>query len=90
MDNRKHYRCYSILGWALTLVGSVLWTYGYFEGDSYALLNWSTFAPHWLAEYLPNWQCESGLLLSLVGSVPVYYVQIKTAQLRINSDLGAS
>ena len=80
MDTSKQYRGYSTLGWALTLVGCALWAYGYFGGGSPPLLNWSTFAPHWVADYLPNWQSEIGLLLTLAGSVPVYYVQIKTSR----------
>ncbi len=65
-------------GWIITLLGCVLWTYGYFTTGSPQIYNWAEFAPSWIAEYLPNWQAELGLLLTILGSVPIYYVQIKT------------
>jgi hypothetical protein len=68
---------YTMAGWAMTLVGCVLWTYGYFFPGASQLLNWAEFSPNWIAEYLPNWEAEIGLLLTLVGSVPLYYAQIK-------------
>ena len=80
MDTDDQYRGYTVSGWALTLAGCILWAYGYFVGGSPPLLNWTGFAPHWISDYLPNRQSEIGLLLSLVGSIPIYYVQIKTAQ----------
>lgn len=76
MGNGKHYRNYTILGWIATLVGCALWSYGYFVGGSPSLLNWQAFSPHWIANYLPNWQAEAGMLLTLVASIPIYYGQL--------------
>jgi hypothetical protein len=77
MNASTQYRHYTIIGWAMTLVGCVLWTYGYFVGGSQALLNWPAFAPSWIADYLPNLPAEIGVLLTLVGSIPIYYAQIQ-------------
>jgi hypothetical protein len=77
MNASTQYRQHTILGWAMTLVGCVLWTYGYFVGGSQSLLNWPAFAPSWIADYLPNLPAEIGVLLTLVGSIPIYYAQIQ-------------
>ena len=74
----KRFGRYTNVGWGLTLVGSALWLYGYFMGGSFAVFNWPAISPEWVAPYLPNWQAELGLLLSLLGSIPIYYVQIQT------------
>ena len=80
MNSRNIYKRFTTFGWALTLVGCALWTYGYFKVGSSPIVNWSAFSPHWISDYLANWQSEMGFLLTLLGSVPIYYVQIKTAQ----------
>ena len=73
-ENRKHW---PTIGWAATFVGCALWTLSYFTSGSFSLINWPSFAPHWFAQYLPNWQAEVGLALTILGSIPVYYVQIQ-------------
>ena len=65
------------IGWAATLLGCALWTYGYFAGGSRPFIDWLELAPRWIAEYLPNWQAEVGMALALVGSIPLYYAQIR-------------
>jgi len=74
VQNNRHWIS---IGWAATLLGCALWTYGYFVGGSPSIFDWTAIAPHWIAEYLPNWQAEVGLALTLLGSIPVYYAQIK-------------
>ena len=65
------------LGWAATLLGCAIWTYGYFAGGAPPFIDWAALAPPWVAEYLPNWQAEVGLALAIVGSIPIYYAQIR-------------
>ena len=73
METSQQYRSYTTLGWIATLIGCALWSYGYFVGGSSPFLNWPAFSPHWIADYLPNWQAETGLLLTLVASIQIYY-----------------
>ena len=65
------------MGWSSTLLGCALWTYGYFLGGSNSLVEWLAFIPYWIADYLPNWQAELGMGLALVGSIPLYYAQVR-------------
>ena len=73
----KQLRLYTQIGWGITLLGCALWGWGYFVTNSLPFVNWSGFAPHWISEFLVNWQEEVGVLLTLVGSIPVYYAQFK-------------
>ena len=73
-ENRNHS---TTIGWAATFLGCALWTYGYFTTGSLPFIDWPLFAPHWFAEYIPNWQAEVGLALTTLGSLPVYYAQIQ-------------
>ena len=81
MDGGNRYRAHTVWGWAITLLGCALWIYGYFITGSTSFLNWPSFAPSWIADTLTNWQSELGMLLTLVGSVPIYYAQFKTMRL---------
>lgn len=64
-------------GWILSLAGSALWLYGYFVPGSASLIEWAAVAPWWIAEFLPNKQCEIGLALSILGTVGTYWPRIK-------------
>ena len=64
-------------GWAGTALGCLLWGWGYFTTGSLPFVNWSSFAPHWISEFLANWQEEFGMLIMLVASIPLYYAQLK-------------
>lgn len=70
-------RLWTTIGWAATFVGCALWTYGYFTSGAPSMIDWSSFTPHWISDYLPNWQAEVGVALSIIGSIPVYYAQIQ-------------
>lgn len=65
------------IGWAGTILGCLLWGWGYFAEGSLPFIQWSSFAPNWISEFMANWQEELGVLLMLVASVPLYYVQLK-------------
>lgn len=80
MATTKQQRHLTKFGWAVTIAGCAMWTYGYFTSGSFSLIDWSAFSPHWISAYLPNWQAESGLLLTILGSIPLYLVQIQHYQ----------
>jgi hypothetical protein len=61
-----------IAGWIIEVVGIVLWTYGYFVIGSPPVVDWPTHAPRWIADFLPNLESEIGMMLVLVGMVPIY------------------
>jgi hypothetical protein len=65
------------IGWAGTILGCLLWGWGYFATGSTPFIQWTEFAPSWISEYMINWQEELGVLLMLIASVPLYYAQLK-------------
>ena len=70
------HKVYIVIGWVLTIAGSALWTLGYFAtSGSSSFLDWPSFSPQWIADYLPNWQSEAGLLMAFLGQVPILYGQ---------------
>lgn len=77
MAETRNPRQFAQVAWVVTLLGCALWTYGYFVGGSPSIIDWPAIAPHWIADYLPNWQAEVGLALTLLGSIPLYYAQIQ-------------
>ncbi len=65
------------IGWAGTILGCLLWCWGYFATNSAPFFMWSNFAPYWIADFMTNWQEELGILLMLAASIPLYYAQLK-------------
>jgi hypothetical protein len=65
------------LGWAGTILGCLLWGWGYFAVGSLPFIAWSSFAPFWVSDFMLNWQEELGVLIMLIASVFLYYAQIK-------------
>ena len=74
--HRSHGRLKAI-GWIISILGMGLWLYGYFTEGGAMLVDWPRYLPGWLADFVPNWQAELGFAISLVGMVPLYYVEIK-------------
>jgi hypothetical protein len=64
------------LSYVLSLSGTALWVYGYFQPGSPPLFNWPTIAP-WLATWLPNLQSEIGMCISLGALIPMYWPRRK-------------
>lgn len=62
-----------IAGWAITLVGTAVWLYGYFVEGHPPLINWQAHAPWWVADYLHNIECEIGMMLTVGGSALTYW-----------------
>jgi hypothetical protein len=65
------------IGWAGTVLGCLLWGWGYFATNSLPFFAWSSFAPSWIADFMTNWQEELGVLIMLIASIPLYYAQLK-------------
>ncbi|MBT3330805.1 MAG: hypothetical protein HOK21_05625 [Rhodospirillaceae bacterium] len=66
-----------IIGWIISIIGMVLWLYGYMYDGSPGLVDWPQYLPDWAAEFVPNLEAEIGFAISLVGMVPLYYVAFK-------------
>jgi len=64
-----------IWGWVITLVGIVVWAYGYFIGGHPPFINWAAYTPHWIAEYMPTAEAEIGILLMFLAMIPMYWPQ---------------
>ena len=65
------------IGWAGPILGCLLWGWGYLATGSLPFFMWSRFAPHWVSDFMINWQEELGVLTMLVASIPLYYAQLK-------------
>ena len=61
------------IGWAGTVLGCAIWTYGYFVPGNPANVSW----PGWAATYLPNRESEVGMVLMLLAMVPLYWRSTK-------------
>lgn len=62
-----------IVGWAIMILGTILWIYGYFVTGHPALIDWQTRTPSWIADYLANLESEMGMALVWASMVPMYW-----------------
>jgi hypothetical protein len=62
-----------IIGWITVIVGMVLWGYGYFSTGDPSFIDWHSYTPWWIADFLPNIESEIGLTLICAGMVPIYW-----------------
>jgi hypothetical protein len=62
-----------IIAWIIELAGMALWLYGYFATGNPSLIDWQTYTPWWIADYLPNIESEIGMALVFAGMVPLYW-----------------
>mgnify|MGYP006919340014 CR=1 FL=1 len=65
------------IGWVLSIIGGAMYMYGYFADGGAALVDWPLYLPEWAVQFIPNWQAEAGLVVSVIGAVPLYYVEIR-------------
>ena len=65
------------VGWIISIVGAALYCYGYFADGGPAIIEWPLYLPDWAVQFVPNWQAESGFALSIVGAIPIYYVEFR-------------
>lgn len=75
-DTRIH-QILVILGWVISIVGGGLYVYGYFADGGMTVVNWTSFMPEWASALVPTWQAELGLALSIVGAIPLFYVEYR-------------
>lgn len=61
------------IGWVVSTAGTGLWIYGYCISGHPSLFDWKGLMPWWIADFLPNFESEIGLALSLAGYVPIYW-----------------
>ena len=62
-----------IIGWIIMLGGTALWIYGYFAIGNPPLIDWSAYAPWWIADYLPNIEFEIGMVMVFASMIPIYW-----------------
>ena len=62
-----------VAGWVASVLGIVLWTYGYFVSGTHPLVAWGDHLPTWASEWLPNLESELGMILVVIGSLPIYW-----------------
>ena len=62
-----------IIGYITSLAGTALWLYGYFEPGHPALIDWHTYSPWWIADFLPNMESEIGMALVFASTVPIHW-----------------
>jgi hypothetical protein len=63
----------AMVGWGITLFGTLVWVYGYYTTGSPSIVDWRANAPAWIADYLPNKEAEIGMLMLCVGMIPIYW-----------------
>ncbi len=62
-----------LVGWILSLAGAALWTYGFLVTGHPPFIDWQAATPWWIADYLPNVEAEFGMLLVVLGMIPIYW-----------------
>ena len=60
-----------IVGYLISIAGTVLWIYGYFTAGDPSLIDWRARTPEWIAKFLPNFQSEIGMVLIFVAMIPM-------------------
>ena len=63
----------AIIAGMITAAGIILWLYGYVVTGHPSLIDWQANTPWWIADYLPNIEAEIGMLLLIVGMIPIYW-----------------
>lgn len=51
------------IGWIISVLGTVLWVYGYFAARTPPFIDWHDRTPWWIANFVPNLQSEIGLVI---------------------------
>jgi hypothetical protein len=62
-----------IIGWIISLAGAALYFYGYFATGHASFIDWPANAPQWIAEYLPNSEAETGMVLMFASMALIYW-----------------
>ena len=62
-----------IAGWIIFVFGCAFWLYGYLVAGHPSLIDWQAHTPWWIADYFPNLESETGMLLCIASMVPMYW-----------------
>jgi len=63
----------TVVAWIISLAGTVLWIYGYYATGNPSFIDWHTYTPWGISDFLPNVQSEIGMALAWAGTVLVYW-----------------
>ncbi len=74
-QNDQPHRRLKTIGWVVSIIGTALYLYGYFAAGGTTFIDWPLYLPQWAAEFVPTWEAELGFTLSIIGSIPIYYVE---------------
>ena len=61
------------ISWIIELAGMALWFYGYFATGNPSLVDWAALTPWWIADFLPNIECEIGMVLVVAGETALLF-----------------
>jgi hypothetical protein len=62
-----------IIGWIICLAGTALYVYGYFVTGHASFIDWQANTPRWIAEFLPNGEAETGMVLMFASMALIYW-----------------
>jgi hypothetical protein len=72
----------AVVGWIASFLGTAAWVYGFYSVGHPGAIDWKSFAPDWIASYLPNMEAEVGMLMVIVGTVAIYWPSAPKDQIR--------
>jgi hypothetical protein len=61
------------IGWAIYVVGFVIWLFGYLSTGHAAAFDWDVAARSWISSFVPNLEAEFGLALMFASMIPIYW-----------------
>ena len=61
----------NIIGWGGYIAGALMWLYGYLGTGTKPLVDWASISPWWIADFMPNFEAEMGMLVMCIAMVPV-------------------
>jgi uncharacterized membrane protein YGL010W len=67
----------ALVGWIISIVGTMLLLYGYFEFGSPPLIDWHSAAPLWIAKLFGNIECEMGMTCGLTDTLLISWPHLR-------------
>jgi hypothetical protein len=61
------------IGWAIYVVGFVIWLFGYVIAGHASVFDWDVATPSWISSFVPNLEAEFGLALMFASMIPIYW-----------------
>lgn len=65
-------RVATTVGYFGSVIGTVVWLYGYLITGNPPMINWHSITPWWIANFLPNIETEIGTAIVIVSMIPIY------------------